>query len=557
MAANVTGYTMQKIWALHYKATLSLSNGWNESAYSELEHARKMAEEENHWFEELWVLLTEVQYLIENHHDKDMFYTANLRLKEMHKVFDMPDDEFKSAFEDNYINGKIKFIQEQTFECLVKFYDGLYKHADYMTAHMNFMAGLLCSKAMGKIEMLTGSIDLKDRMERLFKMAVDYGSIRELDKAMMYYNEAIKVAREEKDETYEYIGLIRKLSICLCSEHIANHINLDSETMSAIVKLYDMCDGNHPDPYLLGKRLIKSEQEKAENGSNVDLEDAKWRINRLQEAMPMLHLLFSLSRGDWQTSGIYADELKEKEMEAYGSCSDFSNSDMAMPTYSMLYNSAERREATEQKGSIDEDDVDEPSYINFPENMFPVDKHRRLLMIIRNEMLKQHALAAKAFGEQAGAIASEVYSDYHMAMALHAIGQSCESVGKDDEALKCYRDVVRMLTEYEHPGSDVTLSIMLHYTALFEIGNLTKNTKPEEAICVLSEAIGLLEGKRNDEMYFLKNALIARATAKSNTGDIDGKEKDCKDALYLILKDAKKRLRQRTAGVCIIQRAAW
>ena len=72
-----------------------------------------------------------------------------------------------------------------------------------MTAHMNFMAGLLCSKAMGKIEMLTGSIALKDRMERLFKMAVDYGSIRELDKAMIYYNQAIKLAIEEKDKTYE------------------------------------------------------------------------------------------------------------------------------------------------------------------------------------------------------------------------------------------------------------------------------------------------------------------------------------------------------------------
>ena len=69
---------------------------------------------------------------------------------------------------------------------------------------------------------------------------------------MIYYNQAIKLAIEEKDKTYEYIALIRKLSICLSSEHIANHINLDSETMSAIVRLYDMCGDNHPDPYLLG-----------------------------------------------------------------------------------------------------------------------------------------------------------------------------------------------------------------------------------------------------------------------------------------------------------------
>lgn len=207
MTADATGYTMQKILALHCKATTSLSKGWNESAYNDLESARKMAKEENHWFEELWILLDEVKYLIENHNDLDLFYAANLRLKELHTILDMPDDEFKSTFEENYIHGKIQKIQEQTFECLVKFYDGLYRYADYMTAHMNFMAGMLCSKAMGKIEMLTGNIALKDQMERLFKMAVDYGSIRELDKAMQCYNEAIKVAQEENDETYEYIGV--------------------------------------------------------------------------------------------------------------------------------------------------------------------------------------------------------------------------------------------------------------------------------------------------------------------------------------------------------------
>lgn len=542
VAADASGYTMQKILALHCKAIMSLSNGWNESAYIDLESARKMAKEENHWFEELWILLDEVQYLLENHNDHDLFYTANLRLKELHKVFDMPDNEFKSAFEENYIYGKIQKIQEQTFECLVKFYDGLYRHADYMTAHMNFMAGMLCSKAMGKIEMLTGSIALKDRMERLFKMAVDYGSIRELDKAMQCYNEAIKVAREANDETYEYIGLIRKLSICLSSGHIANHINLDSETTSAITRLYKICDGNHPDPYTLGEKLVKEEQKKAEYGKKSEIAEAKWRIDRLRESMPMLHLQLALSRGDWQTARIYADELKKKEMEAYGSSSDFSNSDMMMPMYAMLYNSEERNEVTAQTSGDEEEDSDEPYNINFPEGTFPLDKHRYLIITARNEMQQKHQRAAEALGEQAEEIALAMNSDYHMAMALHTIGQSYESVGNEEEALNHYYGVVKMLTDYSHPGSDATLSKSLLYTTLFEVGNLTKNTKPVESIRVLSDAIHLLDSKKNDETFFLVNALLARAIAKANAGDFEGKEKDCKGALDLILVDAKKRL---------------
>lgn len=542
MTADMTNYTMQKILALHCKASMSLNGGWNESAYNKLEDARKMAEEEKHWFEELWILMTEIQYLVENHNDHDLFYMANFRLKELHKVFDISDDEFKLAFEENYINGKIQIIQKQTFECLAKFYVGLYRYADYMTAHMNFIAGLLCSKAMGKIEMLIGSIALKDRMERMFKMAVDYGSIRELDKAMQCYNEAIKVAREENDETYEYIGLIRKLSICLSSEHLANHINLDSETMSAIIRLYEMCDGKHPDPYLLGEKLIKTEQDKVKYGIKVEIDEVKWRVNRLCEAMPMLHLQLALSRGDWQTARIYTGELKEKEMEAYGSCSDFSNSDMMMPMYAMLYNSEERNEVTEQKVSKEEGKTDEPYHINFPEDVFPIDKHRYLVMTARDEIVQHHQLAAKALGEQAEEIALAMCSDYHQAMSLHTIGQSYESVGNDEEALNYYRGVVRMLTEHVHPGSDATLSKSLLYTTLFEIGYLTKNINPEESIRILSDAIGLLESKKNDEIFFLESCLIARAIAKVNAGDVEGKEKDCKDALDLIIGDAKKRL---------------
>ena len=542
MTADATGYTMQKILALHCKATTSLSNGWNESAYNDLESARKMAKEENHWFEELWILLDEVQCLIENHNDQDLFYAANLRLKELHTVFDMPDDEFRSTFDENYIHGKIQKIQEQTFECLAKFYDGLYRHADYMTAHMNFMAGMLCSKAMGKIEILTGSIALKDRMERLFKMAVDYGSIRKLDNAMQCYNEAIKIAREENDETYEYIGLIRKLSIYLSSGHIANHINLDSETISAIARWYEICDGNHPDPYTLGEKLVKEEQKKAENGTKFEIAEAKWRIDRLRESMPMLHLQLALGRGDWQTARKYADELKEKEMEAYGSCSDFSNSDMMMPIYAMLYNSEERIEVTEQTSGDDEDDYDEPYNINFPEGAFPLDKHRYLIMTARNEMQQKHQRAAEALGEQAEEIAIAMYSDYHVAMGLHTIGQSYESVGNEENALNHYRGVVRMLTEYAHPGSDATLSKSLLYTTLFEIGNLTKISNPTESIKVLSDAIRLLDSKANDETFFLESTLLARAIANANAGDVEGKEKDCMDALDLILVDAKKRL---------------
>lgn len=541
--ATMTGYTMQKLLALHRKAVASLNDGWSESAYNDLENVRKMAEAENHWFEELLILLDEVRFLIENHHEgHDLFYIAEHRLKELHEIFDMPDEEFKSEFEYNYTNGKMEWMRNQTFEYLMKVYDKLNIQTDYMIAHMNINVAVLCSKAMGKIEMLTSNIALKDRMERLFVMAILYGNNSEWGIAMKYYNKAIKVAKEANDKTYEYIALIRKLSICLSSEHIANHNNLDSETMSAVIGLYDMCGGNHPDPYIMGAQLIKAEQERAGKGAKAERDEAEWRIKRLGECMPVIHLLVALSRGDWQTARKYADELKEKEMEAYGTCGDFSNSDMMMPMYAMLYNSEERNEVTEQNGNDDEESADEAYHIIFPETIFPVDKFRYLIMTAHDELSQHHPLAAQALCEQAMEIASEMNSDYHKAMSVHILGKAYESVGNDEEALKLYHDVVGMLTENAHSGSDATLSKSLFYAALFEIGNLIKSTNPEESIRMLSDVIVKLEGKNYDEMYFVESCLLTRAIAKANAGDVKGKEKDCRQALDLIVRETKRRL---------------
>lgn len=542
MTADVTGYTMQKILALHYKATASLSNCWNESAYNDLDAARKMAKEENHWFEELWILLDEVQYLIENHHDQDLFYIANLRLKELHSVFEMPDDEFKTKFEENYINGTKPIIQKQTYECLVKLYDRFFKHADYMAAHLNYMASLLCGKAMSKIEMLSGRIDLKDRMERMFKMAMDYGYIRELDNAMEYYNIAIRVAHEEEDYAYEYIALMRKLSICLTSEHITNHIDIDSETMSTVARVGSLCDEYQLDPYALGEWFVEAEKKKAQGGKKFEISEAKWRIDRLREVMPMLPLQLALSRGDWQTASIYADELKEKELEAYGSCSDYSNADMIIPTYAMLYNSPERRDAEEDSSIVERKESDKPCLMNFPEGTLPCVMYNNLIQTAREKMGLQLQIAAESLSIQAEEIASHAYSDYHKAMAIHSIGQSFESVGNNDEALSYYRNVVGMLTEYAHPGSDVTLSKYMLFASLLGIGNLTKDTAPQESIQVLTDSIPLVESRRNDEDFFLKCMLLLRAKAKTNIGDVEGGEKDCKEYLDLILNDANKRL---------------
>lgn len=541
LAADMAGYTLLKIMTLYEPIAKLLKNGWNESAYENLEVIRKIAESEKHWFEELWILIYEAQVLIEFHKDPDLFYAVNNRLIELQEIFDMPDEEFTVEFERYYIKRKNRKLQKHTYDYLVKFHTGFYTTADYMSVHLNYLAGILCSKAMGKIEKLTGNIPLSDRMERLFKMAIDYGNIRKFDEAMAYYNEAITTAREEKDMTYEYIAIMRKLSVCLVSRHMDNHFDFDTETITSIDRLYEMCEGNHPNPYSLGDCLVKTEQEKAEKGTEAEKKDAKWRIDRIQECMPILHFQLALRQGDWQSAIAYGIELKEKEMKVYGSTSGNSNVDFMFSLYAKLNNSIEMLESVEEETDEDAEDDDEPYPLNLQEGTWPVNNFRILQNVALSERQKKHHLAAMYLYLQADNIANEMYSDYHSAMSRLLIAKTYAENGKKEEALKWYQHVLKMFTE-AHYGSDVVLSQFPRIVTHLDIGNILKEDNPKEAIHVLTEGIDLFSCKNSDDRFFLERLLLARAASQAKLGIIDGKEKDCMEALSLIIEEIRERL---------------
>ena len=74
-----------------------------EQEYEKLENARILAQSEEHWFEELQILIDEISILIEKQGDKQLFYVANARLLELSRVFDMTDEAFIERFKENYM----------------------------------------------------------------------------------------------------------------------------------------------------------------------------------------------------------------------------------------------------------------------------------------------------------------------------------------------------------------------------------------------------------------------------------------------------------------------
>lgn len=531
-SAEKTGYTMQKIGALRYASLVTLCKKWSQEEYEKLENARMLAQSEEHWFEELQILIDEISILIEKQADKQLFYEANARLLELSKVFDMEDEIFVKKFKENYLCFTNQQILKQVDPSLKAFHNYFYERADFMLAHLQYNTAILCGKAICKIAALSDVVSFEDHIETLFQIAVSYGNLREFSQAMKFYNKALHLAQESEDLTYEYISIVRKLSICIASIDLSVQVDIDQERVTVVKELLVLCDKYTLNPYELGEKLLGEEK-------------SEFRKNRIRESMPFIDNLLALERGDWQTSLRTTEELKDAESKAYGGSAEYSNSEALKFAYQLLHNSAAREEVSSRNMDKENDeDEDIPYEIPFPQDMFPADKFRMLLWYSKAELARLHPNCSISLADDAMQIADDMFSDYHTVMALHAMGQACESCGNIYGAIEIYKTVVDTFKKEHHPGSDISLSKQLMYSCLFEIGNLLKNTDPHKAIEAFNEAVELIEISSDiDKDFFKLNVVINRSIAHRNIGERSLAEQDIVSAIEMVIAQTSKRLK--------------
>ena len=531
-SAEKTGYTMQKIGALRYASLETLCKKWSLEEYEKLEDARLLSQSEEHWFEELQILIDEISLLIKKQGDKKLFYVANERLYELAEVFDMEDEAFVEKFKENYLCFTNQQILKQVDPSLKAFHNYFYEQADFMLAHLQYNTAILCGKAICKIAALSDVVSFEEHIETLFQIAVSYGNIREFSQAMKFYNKALHLAQESEDRTYEYISIVRKLSICIASIDLSVHVDIDQERVTVVKELLALCDKYTLNPYELGEKLLGEEK-------------SEFRKNRIRESMPFIDNLLALERGDWQTSLRTTEELKDAESKVYGGSAEYSNSEALKFAYQLLHSSAAREDVCSRNMDKENDeDEDIPYEIPFPQSIFPADKFRMLLWYSKAEIARLHPNCSISLADDAMQIADDMFSDYHTVMALHAMGQACESCGNISGAIEIYKTVVDTFKKEHHPGSDISLSKQLMYSCLFEIGNLLKNTDPHKAIEVFNEAVELIEISSDiDKDFFKLNVVINRSIAHRNIGERSLAEQDIVCAIEMVIAQTSKRLK--------------
>ncbi len=515
----------------------ALSNEDDAETLQELETVRKMAFQEGHIIEEFVLLLDEYQQTFSSNEEELKRIKGDIYA--LYPCFSQPDETFKEWFDTVYLAHKPKAIHKQTYEFIRIFVSTIQGKADFMSAHLDYKTSLVCCQAMFKLSSL-GCIQNEHILEIIYTFAVNYGNIADFDSAMRYYDMAIQLANDSKDDTLLYVALMRKWSICEFAQKTHPAINLDIEQTETLGRLLDLSAKHRRSLRELGAFFISVEQRNRTTTRDM----RQFRIARVKEAKPMLDLLVSLYYGDTKNAQTFVGELKEGETEAYGKDIGYTNAEQATAMYMRYFDSPSRRNSTEVtlEDENSDEEVEDPGYMpDFPKDMFPKDKFMQSIQYARDFAIQNMFVSAGNMCEYAFDLASKMHSDYSRAIALFTMAQVQEVQKEDAEAIKLYEATLGILRNQE-TGSDADLSPNLQFSTLSMLGNLMAAYDLGRAIAYFTEAIDNTPMNTSVRKSYVSWLYLNRADSYRRKGYTDEAEADLEQAMATIMNEAKLRL---------------
>lgn len=531
---RLANFKLQELMLLRRDA---LSNEDDAETLQELETVRKMAFQEGHIIEEFVLLLDEYQQAFSSNEEELKRIKGDIYA--LYPCFSQPDETFKEWFDTVYLAHKPKAIHKQTYEFIRIIFSTIQGKADFMSAHLDYKTSLVCCQVMLKLSSL-GCIMNEHILESIYTFAVNYGNIADFDSAMRYYNMAIQLTNDSKDDVLLYVALMRKWSICEFAQKTHPAINLDIEQTEALERLLDL-SAKHGRPLPeLGAFFISEEQRNRTTTRDM----RQFRIARVKEAKPMLELLVSLYYGDTKNAQPFVGELKEAEMEAYGKDIGYTNAEQATAMYMRYFDSPSRRNSTEvtfEEESSDEE-VEDPGYMpDFPKEMFPKDKFMQSIQYARDFAIQNMFTSASNMCDYAFDLASKMHSDYSRAIALFTMAQVQEAQKENAEAIKIYEATLSILRNQE-TGSDADLSPNLQFSTLSMLGNLMAAYNLDRAITYFTEAIDNTPMNTSVRKSHVSGLYLNRADAYRRKDYTEEAEADLEQAMATIMNEAKLRL---------------
>ena len=534
--ASDNGVSILSILKARNTAIRTLANKNQEVYTTELDNIRKSAAENGHIFEECLLLMDEVQCYIETGVSESLFESALERLLELEKDLDLDKETFGNKVESVYLGNKGYFSRLWSLGHIRSLEKNFNFYSDYMAFHAQNQIAAICGKILLKIAEVCGGLSSTDMMESLFKLAIDYGNMGEISTAMRYYDEGLEVALNSEDLTYIFISTYRKLSLCQSAAGIDIQANMDAYFREAVQVLIGLCDALEMNPCEVGQFLLEQETKKLQDAKGKEAATIRYRIDRLNEALPIMNLILALERGDNGTASRYGSMLSDSEKKVYGGSAGM-GADIISSLYDNVYHSTEREEA--QLGDEGDDTEYEDGWLldvtkeSFPNDLPKVHIITLLTLYFRSEIMRGHPRNAEHLYSIAKDISSSSGAHIYSALIDSERGKCHQAKGEYETAEEYYKRALMHLEKCQN----VEMACNMKVTIALNYGTLLSEHKPAEAINMLKSGLNALNIESIHHSRFTVAFHIALAKAYRHNDDKEQMESHCIKALNELLAD--------------------
>lgn len=478
-------------------------------------NTRKAAHENGLFFDEVICLMREIEIRTDDNHSAS---TQDLykQMREIENILD--DNEAVLRLTHGYrynIDSKNNDLTSVLNNVMKTYYDWFLSESKKTSSNLHYRESILCAKAARRLCELFDFLSYEQEIDALFSLGLLYGNIRSAGKAILYYNEALSIARKHSDIATEFVAIVRKLSILLAISHIDTYLDYDKERDSTIKDLL-LLSGNLS--FIDFYSQMIDEKNTRLNAHPDEQERIIGHINRLEEAVPNLELLLALKYGDMDVAEQCVEKVRTAEINLYG-CP--SHADSIIEFYQMLFNSPERELEKDETS-----EAEDPLYVpDIPDSMPLSFRFSELLKWTTNCTVNNWHKSAEDSAAVLFTMAAESGSDYHICMSLYMLAREHAHAGKINEALEEYNGTLSILSlNTDADESDANLSPYLYYVTHMSLGDLLIEKDPTEAIRHFDIALEYL-GQENSSHLFLEIYIrTSRALALEKAGRISEAE---------------------------------
>ena len=480
-------------------------------------NTRKEAHENGLLFDEAICLLREIE-IRSNDDDSEPAQDLYKQLREIENILD--DNEAALRLSQGYtynVDSENNDLTAVLDNVMKTYYDWFLFESKKASSNLHYRESIICAKAARRLCELFDFLSYEREIDTLFSLGLLYGNIRSAGEAILYYNEALSIARRHRDRATEFVATTRKLSILLAISHIDTYLDYDKERDSTLKDLLLLAgDLSFSDFY---SQLIDEENTRL-NAHPDEQERINGHINRIEEAVPNLELLLALKNGDMDVAEQCVEKVRAAEIKLYG-CPG--QADSIIEYYQMLFNSPER-----ELGQEETVETEDPLYVpDIPDSMPLNFRFSELLKWTTNCTVNNWHKSAEDSAAVLFAIAADAGSDYHICMSMYMLAREHAHAGKIDEALEEYSGTLSILSLNSNAAeSDANLSPYLYYVTHMSMGDLLIEKDPAEAIRHFDIAMGYLDKENSSHISLELYIRTSRALALEKAGSTSEAEQE-------------------------------